>query len=79
MPSTSEIAQKCRQVRSLADDIGRESRVPDVSDLCTLISGLAQQLEYVAEGLQSVGRRADSAFGTIAAHLEEDHPDSKVL
>jgi hypothetical protein len=44
-----------------------------------LISALAQQLESVAEELRSVGRQAQSAFGTVAAHLEEDHPDSQIL
>ena len=56
-----------------------QTDISDVWDLAVLIRELAARVEGLAEELQSVSRQAQSAFGTVAAHLEEDHPDSQVL
>jgi hypothetical protein len=79
VPSTQKIIQDCHKIKTVAEEIRVQTDISDVWDLAVLIRELAARVEGLAEELQSVSRQAQSAFGTVAAHLEEDHPDSQVL
>ena len=78
MSSTSRIIQDCRKIKTVAEEIRLQTDISDVWDLAVLIREMAVRVEGLAEELQSVGRQAQSAFGTVAAHLEEDHPDTQL-